>query len=135
MPNQGCGHHPKGCPQPFRPQFRGFDGKTAKRGHVDILFPINNREGKCPQFWGGPWEGDFRGDQTKTHTSEEREGREGKVREEKGRAGKGREGKGGEGTGRKKKRRERKEREGKGREGKGLLDPPLGFHWSVGLVR
>ena len=52
-----------------------------------------------------------------------------------GREGKGREGKGGEGTGRKKKRRERKEREGKGREGKGLLDPPLGFHWSVGLVR
>ena len=52
-----------------------------------------------------------------------------------GREGKGREGKGREGKGREGKRKEGKERKGKGREGKGLLDPPLGFHWSVGLVR
>jgi hypothetical protein len=99
---------------------------------VDILFP-NSREGKCPQFWGGPWEGDFRGDQTKTHTSDcsGRKGREGKGRAGKGREGKGRgkekkghKGKGGkgrDGKGRegKENAKEGKERKGKGREGKG----------------
>ena len=49
--------------------------------------------------------------------------------------GKGREGKGREGRGRDGKEKEKKGKKGKGREGKGLLDPALGFHWSVGLVR
>ena len=53
----------------------------------------------------------------------------------KGREGKGREGRGRDGKEKEKKGKKGKGREGKGREGKGLLDPPLGFHWSVGLVR
>ena len=42
----------------FVRQFRGFDQQRAKRGHVDKLFPINNKEDECPHF--GVWFGGLR---------------------------------------------------------------------------
>ena len=51
------GHPPGWRRSHFVRQFRVFDEKRAKRGHVGKLFPINNKERRCPHFLGGPWRG------------------------------------------------------------------------------
>jgi len=60
-PQRRCGHPPGAVHSHFGWQFRGFEWKKGRRGHVDSLFPINNKGERCPHFRGGALWGNRRG--------------------------------------------------------------------------